>query len=124
MSDKDGSSSDESEVFVVEKILDKRIKNGVTEYFIKWHGYNNPDDNTWEPKENCACNELIDEFEKNYARSDQVKKKRSKEPTSQVKAKQPQKDRKSRTRTPEAISVSYIIIAFILFYLDPKKEKP
>lgn len=49
------SESDEldlgTDVFVVETILNKRVKRGVTEYLIKWLGYNNSE-NTWEPEAN------------------------------------------------------------------------
>lgn len=47
-------SSGEEETFVVENILDKRCKYGRVEYLIKWQGYDNPEDNTWEPKDNCV----------------------------------------------------------------------
>jgi len=34
--------------FEVEKILRKRRKSGYTEYLVKWEGYDNAEDNTWE----------------------------------------------------------------------------
>ena len=44
------SQQEEEEVFEIEAILDKRVKNGQFEYLIKWKGYDNPSSNTWEPK--------------------------------------------------------------------------
>lgn len=64
--------SDE-EVFQVEAILNKRVKAGREEYYIKWHGYT-AKYNTWEPKENILDPTLVDAFEaaqaQNAAESD------------------------------------------------------
>ena len=48
--DDDDQAEDE---FVVEKILSHSFeKDGTLKYHIKWLGYPNPQDQTWEPEEN------------------------------------------------------------------------
>ncbi|UJR32070.1 hypothetical protein I4U23_019538 [Adineta vaga] len=52
------------DIYVVERILNKRIlENGEIEYFLKWFGYDE-DDATWEPEENVFCKDLIKLFER------------------------------------------------------------
>lgn len=77
---------DEQEEFTVEKILGKRIRSGRVEYLLKWNGF--PDsDNTWEPKENLICQELLDEYEASLATGGKGKEK--KKPESKRKAPAP-----------------------------------
>merc|ERR550519_1081162 len=56
-------SESETETFEVEKILEKRVQEDVTEYLIKWVGFDKEEDNTWEPVSNLDCSEKIKLFE-------------------------------------------------------------
>jgi len=48
--------------YEVEVVLDKRIKKGKLEYFVKWKDY---DETTWEPLSNLlSVKDLIDEYER------------------------------------------------------------
>jgi len=51
--------------YVVEKIIGHRFNKGVLEFDVKWQGYENPKDRTWEPEENMetAADVLKEYFE-------------------------------------------------------------
>jgi hypothetical protein len=50
------------EEFEVEKIIDKRVRNGKTEYRVRWAEYGS-DADTWEPTTHLHCPEKVQEFE-------------------------------------------------------------
>lgn len=50
--------TDNEPFYYVEKIIDKRKKNGKTEFLVKWEGYKDP---TWEPERNIPSH-IIEEF--------------------------------------------------------------
>ncbi|CAG9765104.1 unnamed protein product [Ceutorhynchus assimilis] len=76
------------EEYVVEKIIDFRMKNGVKEYLLKWIGYDDKD-NTWEPEGNLDCPSLIKAFEADRVAKEAEKSKKRKStgtPTSELKS--------------------------------------
>lgn len=78
-SDSDFTPEYEDE-FIVAKILDKRVKNNKIEYLLKWKGYSD-EHNTWEPKKNINCDDLLKEFEEHLKCSKKVKKNKTKNGT-------------------------------------------
>jgi len=61
------SNTESNNEFEVDQILRKRtLKGGITEYKVKWKGYNKRD-STWEPIENLVhCEQKLKEFENQY----------------------------------------------------------
>lgn len=53
---------EQEELYIVESIIDKRMKNNKNQYLVKWKDYSS-DENTWEPEDNINCKELIEQFE-------------------------------------------------------------
>ena len=57
--------SGQPEYAEVESILNKRVKGGITQYKVKWKGWNNRY-NCWRDQSDLECQELIDKYEEAY----------------------------------------------------------
>ena len=52
--------------YVVEEILDSRLRRNKLEFLIKWEGYTD-ENNSWEPEDNCRnASRAIKDFYKQY----------------------------------------------------------
>ncbi|RWS22915.1 Chromobox-like protein 3 [Leptotrombidium deliense] len=59
--------------YKIERILDKRVRGGNVEYFLKWEGYDESH-NSWEPQQNLTdADHLIAMFESNRIPPHQIK---------------------------------------------------
>ena len=84
--------------FVVEKILNKRVvRGGKVQYLLQWQGYDSRY-NTWEPRDNIDCIEMIDKFEKQY--SDNIEKQKERKAV----VVSPTNKRKSESASPSSNS--------------------
>ncbi|EGT56635.1 hypothetical protein CAEBREN_18646 [Caenorhabditis brenneri] len=81
--------------WTVEKILDKQMINGRAMYQIKWQDWSH-EDNTWEPKENILCKDLLEEFEKNWKKKPETKRSQP--------MRKPAQGKKSSTKRARAVS--------------------
>lgn len=73
------SDSEEGEDYIVEKIIKKRIRDGIVEYYLKWEGFSE-EYNTWEPEGNLNCFELIQDFEDKLANQKKKKPEKNLQP--------------------------------------------
>ena len=54
---------DDEDVYKVEAILDMEKRRGKAYFLVKWEGYDDEDDNTWEPEAHLTtCPKLMQEF--------------------------------------------------------------
>nr|XP_040575376.1 chromobox protein homolog 1-like [Lepeophtheirus salmonis] len=57
------------EDYIVDHIIDKRIRNGKTEYYLGWKGYGSKG-NTWEPQKNLNCPKFEKKFKAKIEKKD------------------------------------------------------
>jgi len=95
-----GSGSEEEE-YTVEAVVDKRIKRGKVEYLLKWKGFDH-NENTWEPVDNCTCDNLIKDYEaklkKDKEDADEEEKKNTEKNNSKAKRKSAKDDEDSKSK--------------------------
>ena len=68
------SHQPQEEIFEVEKIVEKREKDGKVEYLVKWKNYDDPEEDTWEPADSLdGAFKLIIKFENEMEKQKQRK---------------------------------------------------
>lgn len=98
---------EEQEEAEVEKVLGRRVMNGVVQYHLKWKGYSD-NQNSWEPESNLNCDRLIKEFEKRLKnkeekknRKEEVKRKKDEEKKNENTEDKKLKEKKSMEKRTE-----------------------
>lgn len=57
------SNEEENESYEIEAIVDDRMKNKIRYFLVKWAGFEDEDEMTWEPEEHLeSCRDLIDKY--------------------------------------------------------------
>jgi hypothetical protein len=56
--------TDEGEEYVIEEIMDLKLSRGKLKYLVKWEGYLNPTEWTWEPEESIIADNRAEFHEK------------------------------------------------------------
>ncbi|CAB07241.1 Chromobox protein homolog hpl-2 [Caenorhabditis elegans] len=87
-------------VFMVEKVLDKRTgKAGRDEFLIQWQGFPESD-SSWEPRENLQCVEMLDEFEREFSKREKpIRKRHSQKPEPSEDQADPEEDKDEKKET-------------------------
>ena len=79
-------TTEEQEEYEIETILEKKsLKHGKIEYLIKWKGYNDPEDRTWEPASSIP-NDLVSAFESSSLNGESRESKRKQKHTEKFKS--------------------------------------
>merc|ERR1712029_831640 len=88
----------------VEKIISKRARKGKVEYLVKWKGWEDPDDNTWEPINNLDCKDLIDEYEANHPEAEKKEESGTKRKAESESSSKPAKPAKKQDTRPKGFA--------------------
>jgi len=99
--EEEGSGEEE---YAVEKIISHRQTRKGLEYFVKWEGFSDAD-NTWEPKDNLNCPDLVEAYTKECNRKDEAKKSEKSASAKQQKSNKVKEEKKVKKRKSTAEDV-------------------